>query len=80
MGGGYGHPPKPKSVTGCVLEYQYVEVTHSAVQLLFGLAGVVIACFVAHFYITVVDRKRKLLKLKSKNPHMYSIEYSPQVL
>ena len=47
-----GHPPKPKVVTGCVLEYQYVEVTHSAIQLAFGVAGLVIAAFVAHFYIT----------------------------
>ena len=43
---------KPKVVTGCVLEYQYVEVTHSAIQLAFGVAGLVIAAFVAHFYIT----------------------------
>ena len=26
----------------------------------------------------MVDKKRRLLKLKSKNPNMYSIEYSPQ--
>ena len=74
------HPPKPKVVTGCLVEYQYVEVTHACVQLVLGILALVIGCFVAHFFITVVDKKRKNMQQNgSAAKNMYSIEYSPQV-
>ncbi|XP_041423125.1 sodium/potassium-transporting ATPase subunit beta-1-interacting protein 3 isoform X1 [Xenopus laevis] len=34
------------SVTGCIIEYQYLEVIHSAVQILLSLIGFVYACYV----------------------------------
>ncbi|KAG3274071.1 sodium/potassium-transporting ATPase subunit beta-1-interacting protein 3 isoform X1 [Marmota monax] len=34
------------SVTGCVLDFQYLEVIHSAVQILLSLVGFVYACYV----------------------------------
>ncbi|XP_059111675.1 sodium/potassium-transporting ATPase subunit beta-1-interacting protein 3 [Peromyscus eremicus] len=34
------------SVTGCVVDFQYLEVIHSAVQILLSLLGFVYACYV----------------------------------
>ncbi|XP_031222373.1 sodium/potassium-transporting ATPase subunit beta-1-interacting protein 3 isoform X3 [Mastomys coucha] len=34
------------SVTGCVVDFQYLEVIHSAVQILLSLVGFVYACYV----------------------------------
>ncbi|XP_032071218.1 sodium/potassium-transporting ATPase subunit beta-1-interacting protein 2 [Thamnophis elegans] len=34
------------TVSGCVLEYQYIEVAHSALQIFFALAGFIYACYV----------------------------------
>ncbi|XP_052031735.1 sodium/potassium-transporting ATPase subunit beta-1-interacting protein 3 [Apodemus sylvaticus] len=34
------------SVTGCVVDFQYLEVIHSAVQILLSLIGFVYACYV----------------------------------
>ncbi|KAI5615056.1 sodium/potassium transporting ATPase interacting 2 [Silurus asotus] len=34
------------SIAGCVLEYQYVEVAHSSLQIILALAGFIYACYV----------------------------------
>ncbi|CAL8325453.1 unnamed protein product [Merluccius merluccius] len=34
------------AVTGCLLEYQYIEVAHGGVQILIALLGFVYACYV----------------------------------
>ncbi|XP_036103652.1 sodium/potassium-transporting ATPase subunit beta-1-interacting protein 2 [Molossus molossus] len=34
------------TVSGCLLEYQYIEVAHSALQIVLALAGFVYACYV----------------------------------
>ncbi|XP_035380215.1 sodium/potassium-transporting ATPase subunit beta-1-interacting protein 2 isoform X3 [Electrophorus electricus] len=34
------------SIAGCALEYQYVEVAHSSVQIVLALAGFIYACYV----------------------------------
>nr|XP_007998937.1 sodium/potassium-transporting ATPase subunit beta-1-interacting protein 3 isoform X2 [Chlorocebus sabaeus] len=34
------------SVTGCIVDFQYLEVIHSAVQILLSLVGFVYACYV----------------------------------
>ena len=65
--------PKTK---GCLIEYQYIEVLHASIQIIFAFVGVVLGGFLAHYYYSEVDVKRKKAK---KSSHMYSIEYSPQV-
>uniref|UniRef100_A0A8C2D7M8 Sodium/potassium-transporting ATPase subunit beta-1-interacting protein n=2 Tax=Cyprinus carpio TaxID=7962 RepID=A0A8C2D7M8_CYPCA len=34
------------SITSCLLEYQYVEVAHSSLQIILALAGFIYACYV----------------------------------
>uniref|UniRef100_G1PBS0 Sodium/potassium-transporting ATPase subunit beta-1-interacting protein n=1 Tax=Myotis lucifugus TaxID=59463 RepID=G1PBS0_MYOLU len=34
------------TVSGCVLEYQYIEVAHSSLQIVLALAGFIYACYV----------------------------------
>ncbi|XP_015279314.1 PREDICTED: sodium/potassium-transporting ATPase subunit beta-1-interacting protein 2, partial [Gekko japonicus] len=34
------------TVSGCVLEYQYIEVAHSSLQIFLALAGFIYACYV----------------------------------
>ncbi|XP_051581107.1 sodium/potassium-transporting ATPase subunit beta-1-interacting protein 2 isoform X2 [Myxocyprinus asiaticus] len=34
------------SITGCLLEYQFVEVAHSSLQIILALAGFIYACYV----------------------------------
>ncbi|MFT7802969.1 sodium/potassium-transporting ATPase subunit beta-1-interacting protein 2 [Arapaima gigas] len=34
------------SISGCLLEYQYVEVAHSSLQIILALAGFIYACYV----------------------------------
>ncbi|NXH16217.1 NKAI2 protein, partial [Bucco capensis] len=34
------------TVSGCLLEYQYIEVAHSALQIFLALAGFIYACYV----------------------------------
>nr|XP_023650263.1 sodium/potassium-transporting ATPase subunit beta-1-interacting protein 3 isoform X2 [Paramormyrops kingsleyae] len=38
------------SVTGCIMEFQYLEVMHSALQILLALAGFVYACYVISIF------------------------------
>ena len=66
--------PKTK---GCLIEYQYIEVLHASIQIILAFVGVVLGGLLAHYYYTEVDVKRRKAK---KSSHMYSIEYSPQVI
>uniref|UniRef100_A0A674HVD2 Sodium/potassium-transporting ATPase subunit beta-1-interacting protein n=1 Tax=Terrapene triunguis TaxID=2587831 RepID=A0A674HVD2_9SAUR len=34
------------TVSGCLLEYQYIEVAHSSLQIFLALAGFIYACYV----------------------------------
>ncbi|XP_016865807.1 sodium/potassium-transporting ATPase subunit beta-1-interacting protein 2 isoform X1 [Homo sapiens] len=34
------------TVSGCLLEYQYIEVAHSSLQIVLALAGFIYACYV----------------------------------
>ncbi|XP_018599835.1 sodium/potassium-transporting ATPase subunit beta-1-interacting protein 3 isoform X3 [Scleropages formosus] len=46
------------SVTGCMLEFQYVEVMHSALQILLALVGFVYACYVISVFTEEEDSYR----------------------
>nr|XP_048676242.1 sodium/potassium-transporting ATPase subunit beta-1-interacting protein 4 isoform X2 [Caretta caretta] len=43
------------SVIGCALEYQYIEVMHSSVQILVALVGFVYACYVVSVFTEEED-------------------------
>ena len=60
-----------------MIEYQYIEVLHASIQIILAFVGVVLGGLLAHYYYTEVDVKRRKAK---KSSHMYSIEYSPQVV
>ena len=70
-------PVRPTKVTGCLIQYQYVEVTHACIQLLFAAFGFALGVYLAHYLVAVVIPRRR--KSSSGNSAMYSIEYSPQV-
>ncbi|XP_016086627.1 sodium/potassium-transporting ATPase subunit beta-1-interacting protein 3 isoform X1 [Sinocyclocheilus grahami] len=42
--------PALVSELGCVLEYQYIEVMHSALQVFFSALGFVFACYVVNIF------------------------------
>ncbi|GAB5583998.1 sodium/potassium-transporting ATPase subunit beta-1-interacting protein 3 [Prionailurus iriomotensis] len=43
------------SVTGCIVDFQYLEVIHSAVQILLSLVGFVYACYVISIFMEEED-------------------------
>ncbi|XP_036599975.1 sodium/potassium-transporting ATPase subunit beta-1-interacting protein 3 [Trichosurus vulpecula] len=43
------------SVTGCVIDFQYLEVIHSAIQILLSLIGFVYACYVISVFMEEED-------------------------
>uniref|UniRef100_A0A8D1RVB8 Sodium/potassium-transporting ATPase subunit beta-1-interacting protein n=2 Tax=Sus scrofa TaxID=9823 RepID=A0A8D1RVB8_PIG len=43
------------SVTGCMVDFQYLEVIHSAVQILLSLVGFVYACYVISIFMEEED-------------------------
>ncbi|KAM4705610.1 sodium/potassium-transporting ATPase subunit beta-1-interacting protein 3 isoform 2-T2 [Rhinophrynus dorsalis] len=46
------------SVTGCIIEFQYLEVIQSAVQILLSLIGFVYACYVISVFTDEEDSCR----------------------
>ncbi|XP_057233127.1 sodium/potassium-transporting ATPase subunit beta-1-interacting protein 3 [Malurus melanocephalus] len=43
------------SVTGCIIDFQYLEVIHSAIQILLSLIGFVYACYVISIFMEDED-------------------------
>ncbi|XP_019383266.1 PREDICTED: sodium/potassium-transporting ATPase subunit beta-1-interacting protein 3 isoform X1 [Gavialis gangeticus] len=43
------------SVTGCIIDFQYLEVIHSAIQILLSLIGFVYACYVISVFMEEED-------------------------
>ncbi|XP_024598336.1 LOW QUALITY PROTEIN: sodium/potassium-transporting ATPase subunit beta-1-interacting protein 3 [Neophocaena asiaeorientalis asiaeorientalis] len=43
------------SVTGCIVDFQYLEVIHSAIQILLSLVGFVYACYVISIFMEEED-------------------------
>uniref|UniRef100_A0A8C0USE4 Sodium/potassium-transporting ATPase subunit beta-1-interacting protein n=1 Tax=Cyanistes caeruleus TaxID=156563 RepID=A0A8C0USE4_CYACU len=43
------------SVTGCIIDFQYLEVIHSAIQILLSLVGFVYACYVISIFMEEED-------------------------
>jgi hypothetical protein len=53
-------PVRPTKVTGCLIQYQYVEVIHAGIQLLLASLGFIFGVVFAHHLVTVVlPRRRK---------------------
>ncbi|XP_077208426.1 sodium/potassium-transporting ATPase subunit beta-1-interacting protein 3 isoform X3 [Paroedura picta] len=46
------------SVTGCIIDFQYLEVIHSAIQILLSLVGFVYACYVISVFMEEEDSCR----------------------
>ncbi|XP_009888092.1 PREDICTED: sodium/potassium-transporting ATPase subunit beta-1-interacting protein 3 [Charadrius vociferus] len=46
------------SVTGCIIDFQYLEVIHSAIQILLSLIGFVYACYVISIFMEEEDSCR----------------------
>jgi len=52
-------PVKPAKVTGCIIQYQFVEVTHAGIQIIFATFGFLFGAYLAHHLVTVIKPKRK---------------------
>ncbi|KAK1801291.1 hypothetical protein P4O66_022971 [Electrophorus voltai] len=59
-----GDSPALVSALGCVLEYQYIEVLHSALQLFISLLGFVSACYVVNIFNEEEDACKWMLLAK----------------
>ena len=74
-------PVKPSSVSGCLLNYEYVEVIHAGIQVILAILGLLFGIPLAHYLIKTVEPKYRHAKNGQKqaigNGHaMYSIEYN----
>uniref|UniRef100_A0A8D0GZ53 Sodium/potassium-transporting ATPase subunit beta-1-interacting protein n=1 Tax=Sphenodon punctatus TaxID=8508 RepID=A0A8D0GZ53_SPHPU len=61
------------SVTGCIIDFQYLEVIHSAIQILLSLIGFVYACYVISVFMEDEDSFDFIGGLDT-----YSYQQSPQ--
>lgn len=41
---------KPSLVTGCLVEYQYVECIHAGIQIVLALTGFIASCYIIHVF------------------------------
>eukprot|EP00095_Tigriopus_kingsejongensis_P012683 snap_masked-scaffold22_size673200-processed-gene-3.14 protein:Tk12683 transcript:snap_masked-scaffold22_size673200-processed-gene-3.14-mRNA-1 annotation:"sodium potassium-transporting atpase subunit beta-1-interacting protein isoform x2" len=72
------YPLRPSHVSGCAVEYYYVEVIHASVQLTLTL---VVLALVVHFCFLLQTKAGRSQKWALSRPPapLYSIEYSPRV-
>ncbi|XP_060275399.1 sodium/potassium-transporting ATPase subunit beta-1-interacting protein 2 isoform X1 [Ovis aries] len=62
------------TVSGCFLEYQYIEVAHSSLQIVLALAGFIYACYVVKCITEEEDSckyKSSILFLSSSEHRLY---------
>jgi hypothetical protein len=64
------HPLRPGQVTGCLLDYQFVEIIHAGVQLVLALVGMSSSIYLIYLFVT--DEKRSQTPQKA----LYSMEVS----
>ena len=72
-------PVRPSKVTGCLLNFEYIEVIHAGIQLILVVFALCFGIPLTHYLLTVVEPKyRQACKKKPlANGHaMYSIEYN----
>ena len=74
------HPTMP-TVTGCLLDFKYVEVIHASIQLVLAISAFMFGVPLAHYLLTVVEPKYRQARRNNKKPlanghAMYSIEYN----
>lgn len=76
-------PPRPERVTGCFLDYQYVEVLHAALQCLLAVLGSASGISVTHVFLEEDDSFDFLDGFEAKSPQhlalrpMYVHSYAP---
>ncbi|XP_021929486.1 uncharacterized protein LOC110834541 isoform X1 [Zootermopsis nevadensis] len=76
-------PLRPEHVTGCFLDYQYVEVLHAALQCLLAVLGSMSGISVSHVFLEEDDSSRANKFGTKRNgaggarTSLYSIEFSP---
>jgi hypothetical protein len=67
--------------SSCLIQYQYVEVTHACIQVLFAVLGLALGSYLAHYVSTIIMPERRKSggdsSSGSNNRTMYSIELSP---
>ena len=54
--------PKPSSVSGCLLNDEYVEVIHASIQVLLAILALLFGIPLAHYLISVVEPKYRHAK------------------
>lgn len=76
-------PLRPERVTGCFLDYQYVEVLHAALQCVLAVLGSVVGISVSHVFLEEDDSFDFLDGFEAKSPQhlalrpMYVRSYTP---
>uniref|UniRef100_A0ABI7WI92 Sodium/potassium-transporting ATPase subunit beta-1-interacting protein n=1 Tax=Felis catus TaxID=9685 RepID=A0ABI7WI92_FELCA len=65
------------SVTGCIVDFQYLEVIHSAVQILLSLVGFVYACYVISIFMEEEDTFDFIGGLDARSYYQDHVELKP---
>nr|XP_025871072.1 sodium/potassium-transporting ATPase subunit beta-1-interacting protein 3 [Vulpes vulpes] len=65
------------SVTGCFVDFQYLEVIHSAVQILLSLVGFVYACYVISIFMEEEDTFDFIGGLDAQSYYQDHVELKP---
>ncbi|XP_047697918.1 sodium/potassium-transporting ATPase subunit beta-1-interacting protein 3 [Prionailurus viverrinus] len=66
------------SVTGCIVDFQYLEVIHSAVQILLSLVGFVYACYVISIFMEEEDTFDFIGGLDARSYYQDHVELKPK--
>jgi hypothetical protein len=59
-------PVKPTSVSGCLVDYQHVEVIHACIQILLAIFALMFGIPLTHYLIAVVEPKYRQTKAGKK--------------
>ncbi|RDD39321.1 Sodium/potassium-transporting ATPase subunit beta-1-interacting protein 3 [Trichoplax sp. H2] len=62
-------------VTGCILEYKYVEVIHAGIQCFFSLLGIIIGSWLTHrlYNPKAIDQSANSASYRSTNFHLQNV-------
>ncbi|XP_033207984.1 sodium/potassium-transporting ATPase subunit beta-1-interacting protein isoform X1 [Belonocnema kinseyi] len=69
-------PARPANVTGCILEYEVIEILHASTQCLLSIIAVVGGICLSRVFLEEDDSLHTKKKKKKQPRPLYSIEYS----
>lgn len=74
--------PSEEEVTGCIIQYYYVEVIHAGIQVLFSVIGFCVSCYVVFVFTEEDDSSQPVhdeleyIKMRYRSPARSSFRHS----